>query len=151
MHGQVATGWTPASKADRIIVASDTVSQDDLRKQLIKQAAPGNVKANVVPIKKLIEVSKDPRFGNTHALILFETPQEALEAIEGGVEIKELNVGSMAHSTGKTMVNNVLSMDKDDVATFEKLRDLGVQFDVRKVPNDSKKDLFELIKKANVQ
>lgn len=151
LHGQVATGWTPASKADRIIVASDTVAQDDLRKQLIKQAAPGNVKANVVPIKKLIEVSKDPRFGNTHALILFETPQEALEAIEGGVEIKELNVGSMAHSTGKTMVNNVLSMDKDDVATFEKLRDLGVQFDVRKVPNDSKKDLFELIKKANVQ
>ncbi len=78
LHGQVATGWTPASKADRIIVASDTVAKDELRKQLIKQAAPGNVKANVVPIKKLIEVSKDPRFGNTHALILFETPQEAL-------------------------------------------------------------------------
>jgi hypothetical protein len=55
----------------------------------------------------------------------------------------------MAHSTGKTMVNNVLSMDKDDVATFEKLRDLGVKFDVRKVPNDSKKDLFELINKFN--
>ncbi len=151
LHGQVATGWTPASKVDRIIVASDTVAKDELRKQLIKQAAPGNVKANVVPIKKLIEVSKDPRFGNTHALILFETPQEALEAIEGGLEIKELNVGSMAHSTGKTMVNNVLSMDKDDVATFEKLRDRGVKFDVRKVPNDSKKDLFELINKANVK
>lgn len=151
LHGQVATAWTPASKADRIIVASDTVAQDDLRKQLIKQAAPGNVKANVVPIKKLIEVSKDPRFGNTHALILFETPQEALEAIEGGVEIKELNVGSMAHSTGKTMVNNVLSMDKDDVATFERLRELGVKFDVRKVPNDSPKDLFDLINKADVK
>lgn len=151
LHGQVATAWTPASKADRIIVASDTVAQDDLRKQLIKQAAPGNVKANVVPIKKLIEVSKDPRFGNTHALILFETPQEALEAIEGGVEIKELNVGSMAHSTGKTMVNTVLSMDKEDVATFERLRELGVKFDVRKVPNDSPKDLFDLINKVDIK
>ena len=151
LHGQVATAWTPDSKADRIIVASDSVSADKLRKELIKQAAPGNVKANVVPIDKLIAVAKDPRFGNTHALILFETPQDALRAVEGGVEIKTLNVGSMAHSTGKTMVNNVLSMDKDDVATFEKLRDLGVEFDVRKVPNDSKKDLFDLIKKANVQ
>ncbi|HEL0004113.1 PTS sugar transporter subunit IIB [Streptococcus equi subsp. zooepidemicus] len=151
LHGQVATAWTPASKADRIIVASDSVAKDELRKQLIKQAAPGGVKANVVPISKLIEASKDPRFGNTHALILFETVQDALRAIEGGVEIKELNVGSMAHSTGKTMVNNVLSMDKDDVAAFEKLRDLGVSFDVRKVPNDSKKNLFELIQKANVQ
>ncbi|WP_284119805.1 PTS sugar transporter subunit IIB [Streptococcus canis] len=151
LHGQVATAWTPASKADRIIVASDEVAQDDLRKQLIKQAAPGGIKANVVPISKLIEASKDPRFGNTHALILFQTPQDALRAVEGGVEIKELNVGSMAHSTGKTMVNNVLSMDKEDVATFEKLRDLGVTFDVRKVPNDAKKNLFELIQKANVK
>ncbi|VTS21485.1 PTS sugar transporter subunit IIB [Streptococcus pseudoporcinus] len=151
LHGQVATAWTPASKANRIIVASDTVAKDELRKQLIKQAAPGGIKANVVPIKKLTEVAKDPRFGNTQALILFETVQDALRAVEGGVEIKELNVGSMAHSTGKTMVNNVLSMDKDDVAAFEKLQELGVQFDVRKVPNDSKKNLFELIKKANVK
>ncbi|KRP39769.1 PTS mannose transporter subunit IIAB, partial [Streptococcus agalactiae] len=151
LHGQVATAWTPASKANRIIVASDEVSKDELRKQLIKQAAPGGVKANVVPISKLIEVAKDPRFGNTRALILFETVQDALRAVEGGVEIPELNVGSMAHSTGKTMVNNVLSMDKDDVAAFEKLRDLGVSFDVRKVPNDAKKNLFDLINKANVK
>lgn len=151
LHGQVVTNWVPYSKADRIIVASDDVAKDELRKELIKQAAPNGIKVNVVPIQKLIDASKDPRFGNTHALVLFETVQDALRAIEGGVPIKELNVGSMAHSTGKTMVNNVLSMDKDDVACFEKLRDLGVEFDVRKVPNDSKKDLFELIKKANVQ
>jgi len=151
LHGQVATAWTPDSKADRIIVASDNVANDELRKELIKQAAPNGVKANVVPIQKLIDVAKDPRFGETHALILFETPQDALRAIEGGVPIKTLNVGSMAHSTGKTMINNVLSMDKEDVATFEKMRDLGVEFDVRKVPNDTKKDLFDLIKKANMQ
>ena len=99
----------------------------------------------------MIEVAKDPRFGNTHALILFEHLKTPFVLSEGGVPIKTLNVGSMAHSTGKTMVNNVLSMDKDDVATFEKMRDLGVEFDVRKVPNDTKKDLFDLISKANVQ
>ena len=110
LHGQVATAWTPDSKADRIIVASDNVAKDELRKELIKQAAPGKVKANVVPIQKLIDVAKDPRFGETHALILFETPQDALRAIEGGVPIKTLNVGSMAHSTGKTMVTLVLNL-----------------------------------------
>lgn len=151
LHGQVATAWTPDSKADRIIVVSDAVANDDLRKQLIGQAAPNGVKANVIPISKMIEVAKDPRFGNTHAFLLFENPQDVLAAVEGGVPIKSINVGSMAHSTGKTMVNKVLSMDKKDVETFEKLRDLGVTFDVRKVPNDSKADLFDLINKANVQ
>lgn len=78
---------------------------------------------------------------------MFETVQDALRAIEGGVPIKELNVGSMAHSTGKTMVNNVLSMDKDDVACFEKLRDLGVEFDVRKVQMILRKICSTLSKK----
>ncbi|GFH42669.1 PTS mannose transporter subunit EIIAB [Lactococcus hodotermopsidis] len=151
LHGQVATAWTPDSKADRIIVVSDAVAKDDLRKQLIGQAAPNGVKANVIPIQKMIDVAKDPRFGDTHAFLLFENPQDVLAAVEGGVPIKTINVGSMAHSTGKTMVNKVLSMDKKDVETFEKLRDLGVTFDVRKVPNDSKADLFDLIKKADVK
>ena len=151
LHGQVATAWTPDSKADRIIVVSDAVAKDDLRKQLIGQAAPNGVKANVIPISKMIEIAKDPRFGNTHAFLLFENPQDVLAAVEGGVPIESINVGSMAHSTGKTMVNKVLSMDKKDVETFEKLRDLGVKFDVRKVPNDSRADLFDLIKKANVK
>lgn len=151
LHGQVATAWTPDSKANRIIVVSDAVAKDELRKSLIQQAAPNNVRANIVPISKMIEVAKDDRFGGVDAFLLFETVEDVLTAVEGGVPIKSLNVGSMAHSEGKTMVNKVLSMDKDDVATFEKLRDLGVEFDVRKVPNDSKANLFDLIKKANVK
>lgn len=151
LHGQVATAWTPDSKANRIIVVSDAVAKDELRKSLIQQAAPNNVRANVVPISKMIEVAKDDRFGGVDAFLLFETVEDVLAAVEGGVPIKTLNVGSMAHSEGKTMVNKVLSMDKTDVAAFEKLRDLGVEFDVRKVPNDSKANLFELIKKANIK
>ncbi|MEE8858337.1 MAG: mannose/fructose/sorbose PTS transporter subunit IIA [Leuconostoc mesenteroides] len=151
LHGQVTTAWTPDSKANRIIVVSDAVAKDELRKSLIQQAAPNNVRANIVPISKMIEVAKDDRFGGVDAFLLFETVEDVLTAVEGGVPIKSLNVGSMAHSEGKTMVNKVLSMDKNDVATFEKLRDLGVEFDVRKVPNDSKANLFDLIKKANVK
>ena len=145
LHGQVATSWTKATNPNRIIVVSDTVSKDELRKKLIEQAAPPGVRAHVIPLDKLVEISKDPRFGNTKALLLFENPQDALYVIEKGVDIKELNVGSMAHSVGKVMVNNVLSMDQNDVDTYKKLRDLGVQFDVRKVAADKRADLFKLI------
>ena len=145
LHGQVATNWTKATQPNRIIVVSDTVSKDELRKKLIEQAAPPGVRAHVIPLNKLVEVYNDPRFGDTKALLLFETPQDALAVIEKGVEIPELNVGSMAHSVGKVQINNVLSVDQDDVETYKKLRDLGVKFDVRKVSNDSPSDLFKLI------
>ena len=123
----------------------EQLREDELRKKLIEQAAPPGVRAHVIPLDKLVEVSKDPRFGNTKALLLFENPQDALYVIERGVDIKELNVGSMAHTVGKVMVNNVLSMDQNDVDTYKKLRDLGVQFDVRKVAADKRADLFKLI------
>lgn len=148
LHGQVATAWTKTTQPTRIIVASDAVAHDKLRKSMITEAAPPGVPANVVPVSKLIEVSKDPRFGATKALVLFEKPQDALEAISNGVDIKELNIGSMAHSTGKFAVNKVLSLDEEDIKTFEKLRDLGVKFDVRKVPSDSRENMDELLNKA---
>ena len=145
LHGQVATNWTKATHPNRIIVVSDSVSKDDLRKKLIEQAAPPGVRAHVIPLDKLVQVYNDPRFGDTKALLLFENPQDALAVIEKGVEIPELNIGSMAHSVGKTQINNVLSVDQADVDTYKKLRDLGVKFDVRKVSGDSPSDLFKLI------
>lgn len=148
LHGQVATAWTKSTNPNRIIVVSDSVAKDELRKKLIQEAAPPGVKANVVPIKKIIEVSRDPRFGNTKALLLFENPQDVLRAIEGGVDIDVVNIGSMAHSVGKVMVNKVLSMNADDVDAFEKLKAKNVKFDVRKVPNDSNSNMDDLLKKA---
>ena len=145
LHGQVATNWTKATHPNRIIVVSDSVSIDELRKNLIEQAAPPGVRAHVIPLDKLVQVYNDPRFGDTKALLLFETPQDALAVIEKGVEIPELNIGSMAHSVGKVQINNVLSLDQEDVEVYKKLRDLGVKFDVRKVSNDSPSDLFKLI------
>ncbi|WP_086348463.1 mannose/fructose/sorbose PTS transporter subunit IIA [Candidatus Enterococcus clewellii] len=151
LHGQVATAWTKSTQPNRIIVVSDAVSKDDLRKKLIEQAAPPGVKANVIPIKKMIEIAKDPRFGNTKALLLFENPEDVVTAVEGGVDIKELNVGSMAHSVGKVVVSKVLSMGTEDVKAFETLESKGIKFDVRKVPNDSKANMDEILKKAKTE
>jgi PTS system mannose-specific IIB component len=148
LHGQVATTWTKQANPDRIIVCSDAVAHDDLRKTMIQQAAPPGVKAHVVPIDKIIEVSKDPRFGNTRAMLLFETPQDALRAIEGGVDIKTLNLGSMAHSVGKVVVTNAIAMDQADVDCLEKIKSHGVDFDIRKVPADSPESYDNMIKKA---
>ena len=148
LHGQVATAWTKTTQPNRIIVVSDGVAHDDLRKEMIVQAAPPGVKAHVVPIEKMIQVAKDPRFGNTKALVLFENPQDALRAIEGGVDIKTLNLGSMAHSQGKVVCTKAVSMSQDDVDTIEKIMAKGVKFDVRKVPNDSPDNINAILNKA---
>ena len=149
LHGQVATGWTKAVNPTRIIVVSDAVSKDKLRKNLIQQAAPPGVKAHVVPVSHMIELAKDDKhFGGQRALLLFENPQDVLRAVEGGVPLKTINVGSMAHSMGKVQPNRTLAFDQNDIDTFMKLKKAGLKFDVRKVPSDSKENMDEILKKA---
>lgn len=149
LHGQVATAWTKTVQPTRIIVVSDDVARDKLRKNLIKQAAPPGVKAHVVPVDHMIKLAKDDKhFGGQRAMLLFENPQDVLRAVEGGIPLKTVNVGSMAHSVGKVQPNKVLAFDQNDIDTFHKLKKAGISFDVRKVPGDSKGNMEEIIKKA---
>ncbi|EKN3489288.1 PTS sugar transporter subunit IIB, partial [Yersinia enterocolitica] len=39
IHGQVTTVWAKEAKAGRIIICSDDVYNDEIRKTLLKQAA----------------------------------------------------------------------------------------------------------------
>ncbi|MFS0749847.1 mannose/fructose/sorbose PTS transporter subunit IIA [Oceanobacillus sp. 1P07AA] len=149
LHGQVATAWTKNTLPTRIIVVSDEVAKDELRKKLIQQAAPSGVKAHVVPINKMIELAKDDQhFGGQRALLLFENPHDVLRAVEGGVPLETINVGSMAHSPGKVQPNKVLAFSQADLDAFKKLKEAGLKFDVRKVPNDSRGNMDEIMRRA---
>ncbi|MCT1577043.1 mannose/fructose/sorbose PTS transporter subunit IIA [Oceanobacillus kimchii] len=152
LHGQVATAWTKNTLPTRIIVVSDEVAKDELRKKLIQQAAPSGVKAHVVPINKMIELAKDDKhFGGQRALLLFENPHDVLRAVEGGVPLETINVGSMAHSPGKVQPNKVLAFSQADLDAFKKLKEAGLTFDVRKVPNDSRGNMDEIMRRAQAE
>ncbi|MBU3217047.1 mannose/fructose/sorbose PTS transporter subunit IIA [Clostridium estertheticum] len=152
LHGQIATAWSKDVLPTRIIVVSDAVAKDELRSKLITQAAPPGVKAHVVPVSQMIKLAKnDKQFGGQRALLLFENPQDVLRAVEGGVPLKTINIGSMAHAIGKVQPNKVLAFNQDDIDTFKKLKQAGLTFDVRKVPNDSKGNMDEILKKAQAE
>jgi len=152
LHGQVATAWSKSVNPTRIIVVSDGVAKDDLRKQLIMQAAPVGVTAHVVPIAQMIKLAKDDKhFGGQRALLLFETPQDVLKAVEGGVPLKSINVGSMAHSVGKVQPNKVLAFEQNDIDTYKKLESMGLKMDVRKVPTDNADNMDNIMKKAQAE
>lgn len=152
LHGQVATAWSKSTNPTRIIVVSDNVAKDNMRSTLIKEAAPSGIKAHVIPIDQMIKIAKDDKhFGGERALLLFETPQDAKRAIDGGVPIKSLNVGSMAHSAGKAQPNKVLAFDQNDIDTYRALEKEGIEMDVRKVPTDSKENLDNIMAKAEAE
>ncbi|MFV9998000.1 MAG: PTS mannose transporter subunit IIAB [Arsenophonus endosymbiont of Dermacentor nuttalli] len=148
IHGQVATRWTKETKVKRIIVVSDEVAKDHVRSTLLKQVAPPGVTAHVIDIAKCIRVYNNPKYVGECVMLLFTNPTDVLRVVEGGVEIKSVNIGGMAYRDGKTQVNNAISIDNKDIEAFNQLSKRGIELEARKVSSDNKLDMLALIKKA---
>ena len=142
IHGQVATVWAKEANAERIIVCSDEVEKDPIRKQLLLQVGPPGIKVSVVGIDKAIRVYNNPKYEKDTVFLLFVCPQDVLRLAEGGVPIKSVNIGGMAFKTGKTQITKAVSVDESDIEAFKKLNDMGIELEIRPVATDKKVDLM---------
>ena len=149
IHGQVATRWTKETNVTRIIVVSDEVANDHVRKTLLTQVAPPGVTAHVVDIDKMVRVWNNPKYGNDKVMLLFTNPTDVVRIVEQGVDIKSVNIGGMAFRQGKTQVNNAVSVDEKDITAFRKLNERGIELEVRKVSSDQRLKMMDLIAKVN--
>ncbi|MFU0920754.1 PTS mannose transporter subunit IIAB [Kluyvera sichuanensis] len=149
IHGQVATRWTKETNVTRIIVVSDEVAADTVRKTLLTQVAPPGVTAHVVDVAKMIRVYNNPKYAGDRVMLLFTNPTDVERIVEGGVKLTSVNIGGMAFRQGKTQVNNAISVDEKDIEAFKKLNARGIELEARKVSTDQKLKMMDLIAKAD--
>ncbi|WP_297639769.1 mannose/fructose/sorbose PTS transporter subunit IIB [uncultured Clostridium sp.] len=147
IHGQVATVWSRAVKCNRILVVSNEVAKDELRKLLLKEVTPIGIKSNVITVEKMIRIINDPRFDDFKVLLLFTNPMEVLEVVQGGVEINSINVGGMSFREGKTQITSAVSVNDEDIEAFKKLNDLGIELEIRKIVKDKREYIMDKIEK----
>ena len=128
IHGQVATVWSKEANAQRIIICSDEVAKDQIRKTLLLQVGPPGVKVSVVDVAKAVRVYNNPKYEKDTVFFLYTCPQDVL-----------------AFKTGKTQITKAVSVDESDIAAFKKLHEMGIELEIRPVATDKKVDLMSKI------
>lgn len=146
IHGQVATVWVKESKCNKIIVCSDEVAKDALRKTLLLQVSPPGIKAYVLPIDKALEIYNNPKYDSFKALILCVNPGDVLRLVQGGMAIKSVNLGGLCYKQGRTQISSAVSIGAEDIEALKKLHELGVELELRQLASDSKVDVMSKIK-----
>ncbi|MEG2330553.1 PTS N-acetylgalactosamine transporter subunit IIB [Anaerorhabdus sp.] len=145
IHGQVATQWTSSIGANLLLVANDDVANNTFRQGLMDMAAPSYAQTRYWTIQKTIDTIHKASDAQK-IFIVCENPQDVLKLVEGGVPIKKVNIGNMHMSEGKRQVAGSVAVDASDVEAFEKLRNLGVELEIRKVPSMASEDVEKLFK-----
>lgn len=143
IHGQVATMWTSTVGANLLLVANDAVSKDEFRQNLMDMAAPAAAQTRYFSIEKTINIIHKASSSQMIAIIC-ENPQDVLKLVEGGVPIKKVNIGNMHMAEGKHQISKAVCVDQSDIDAFKRLKDLGVELEIRRVPSESAEDINKL-------
>jgi mannose/fructose/sorbose-specific phosphotransferase system IIB component len=143
VHGQVVVGWGRHLQADAIVVCSDRAAADDFAKTMMEMGAPADVKVSVLPVREAAERLNAGEFGRRTAIVLVETPADALALIRCGVPLKRLNVGGMHFKPGKRQIMDAVSVDKGDCACLREIAAAGVEIYVQMVPQAAPAKLLD--------
>jgi PTS system N-acetylgalactosamine-specific IIB component len=145
IHGQVGITWVNHLRANLILVANDKAANDTVQQNLMEMVVPDSIATRFFTLQKTIDVIHKAS-ESQHIFIVCKTPQDVLKLVEGGVPIKKVNVGNMHFSKGKTQISSTVSIDENDKSTFRKLKSMGVQLEIRRVPDEAvDADIYKFI------
>ena len=134
----MAFSWTQYVDADCILIANDSVPNDELRKTTIKMAKPPAVKLVIKNINDAIEAIKSGVTDKYKLFIVVESVTDAWRLARELPEIKSINLGGTKVREGSQNISKAINLLPEEVAQLQELVAAGVEVEIRLVPNDRK-------------
>ncbi len=147
VHGQVGMTWVSSLGANLVLVANDEVSTDDVQQSLMEMVLPESVESRFFTIDYTIEIIENAS-DDQLIFIVVRNLQDALKLVENGVDIKEINIGNLHYSEGKTKITPQISITEEDRKSIIKLSELGVELNTKQVPTATSINIVQKIKEV---
>lgn len=144
VHGQVGVQWVGFVDANIIVVANDEVAEDSIQQSLMEMVIAEGIAIRFWSIQKVIDnIHKASE--RQKILLVAKTPSDFLRMVQGGVPIQEINIGNMHYVDGKKQIHKTVSVNAQDIESFQQLKKHNVKCRVQGVPTESATDIFELL------
>ena len=139
LHGQVAMAWTQALDVDCMLIANDSVVNDDIRKTTLKLAKPNGVKLVIKNIEDSIAALNRGVTDKYKLFIIVESIEDAYRLAQGYDKIRSVNLGGCKpkEDVVKTIYKTIPVTARDEELLKEMLRD-GIEVEIRQDPGDQR-------------
>ncbi|MGS0183207.1 PTS galactosamine transporter subunit IIB [Escherichia coli] len=141
VHGQVGVTWTSTIGANLLVVVDDVVANDDIQQKLMGITAETyGFGIRSFTIEKTINVIGKAA-PHQKIFLICRTPQTVRKLVEGGIDLKDVNVGNMHFSEGKKQISSKVYVDDQDLADLRFIKQRGVNVFIQDVPGDQKEQI----------
>ncbi|MBP9478102.1 MAG: PTS N-acetylgalactosamine transporter subunit IIB [Sebaldella sp.] len=138
VHGQVGVTWVKSLGANLLVVVDDTAAANEIEQQLMEVVAKSSgVGIRFFTIDRTIEIIHKAS-PNQKIFIVCKTPETVKKLVDGGVPIKEVNIGNMHFSEGKEQISKKVYVDEKDKEDIKYLESKGIDIYIQDVPGDKK-------------
>lgn len=144
VHGQTVTRWAASRPCNAILVISDKVAADELRKKVLKAAA-GTLKLGIYTVEQGVEALKKAQESPKHFFIIADSVEEFANLKRAGGDFgTKLNVGNLSGTReGTKALGRAICITDEDVEAFDYLESQGVKIEFQMTPEDGVKGWAE--------
>ena len=141
IHGQVVCNWAGTVGANLIVVVDDETANSDTEKSIMQLASSSlGFDSRFFTVQHTIDVI-DKASDSQKILLVCKTPQVLRKLIEGGVEIKNVNIGNLHFSEGKKKISDKVYVDDKDLEDLNFIKSKVDEIYIQDTP-DFKKEEF---------
>ena len=134
VHGQVLCAWVPHTGADTLLIVSDEVAADEMRREIFSGCAREGLSVEVRRVDEAAPFVEGPEMRERRIIVVFGSLDDAWRAYRSGLRFSTLNVGNI-HREGGRRVSDSVSLNDDDLAILDRFNSSGVTVEFRDVPD----------------
>ena len=115
IHGQIVCLWAGAVGANLIVVAHDETAENQIEQSVMRMAASSlGYDTRFFTVQKTIDII-DKASSDQKILLICQNPHDLRRIIEGGVEIKEVNIGNLYYDEGEKKLSDKVAVNEEEL------------------------------------
>ena len=144
IYAQDIEQWNEAVGSNLVLIVNDGIAADSRKWAPMRVAAPEGVWTRFFSVQRTIDVihTATPR---QWILIMVASPADALALVKGGVPITKISIGHMQAGEGKRPITPAVAVDDADIAALKELQELGIELEIRYLPNSNPDPIDNLL------
>ncbi len=143
IHGQVMTAWMKVMPAKKIIIVDDKVAADDFMKDVLEMAAPAGVKMNICSVEQAIGILNQGL--SVPTIMLAKTPLTLKALIDGGIELKAINIGGIGMKEGRKTLYKNIAVTEEERQILKDFIQKGIDVKIQIIPAEKVIDLKNIL------
>ena len=140
IHGQIVCLWAGAVGANLIVVAHDETAENQIEQSVMRMAASSlGYDTRFFTVQKTIDII-DKASSDQKILLICQNPHDLRRIIEGGVEIKEVDIGNLYYDKGDKKLSDKVAVSEEELKDLNYIKTHVDEIYIQDTPDSLKQE-----------